>query len=40
MRENAGKIDFAKGRRIIEFRAAQLEKHVKALVKELHLGSP
>jgi creatinine amidohydrolase/Fe(II)-dependent formamide hydrolase-like protein len=40
LRENAGKIDFVKGRRIIEFRAAQLEKHVKALVKELNLGSP
>jgi creatinine amidohydrolase/Fe(II)-dependent formamide hydrolase-like protein len=39
LRENAGKVDFAKGRRIIEFRAAQLEKYVKALVKELNLGS-
>jgi creatinine amidohydrolase/Fe(II)-dependent formamide hydrolase-like protein len=40
LHENAGKIDFARGRRIIEFRAAQLERRVKALVKELGIGNP
>ncbi len=40
LRENEGKIDFAKGRRIIEYRAAQLEKAVKGLAKELGIGNP
>jgi hypothetical protein len=37
LRENAERIDFDRGRRIIEYRAAQLEKHVEARVRELGL---
>jgi creatinine amidohydrolase/Fe(II)-dependent formamide hydrolase-like protein len=40
LRENAGRVDFDKGRRIIEYRAAQLQKQVEALVKELGLPTP
>ena len=40
LRENAGRVDFDKGRRIIEYRAAELEKQVEALAKELGLGTP
>ena len=40
LRENAGRVDFDKGRRIIEYRAAELEKKVEALAKELGLGTP
>jgi hypothetical protein len=40
LRENAGRIDFDKGRRIIEYRAAQLEKRVRALARELALPTP
>ncbi len=39
LRENAGRIDFERGRRIIEYRAAQLEKQVQAVAKELGLGT-
>jgi hypothetical protein len=35
-----GRVDFDKGRRIIEHRAAELEKQVEALAKELGLGTP
>jgi creatinine amidohydrolase len=35
--DDAAKIDFDKGRKLIEFRAAQLEKEVNALLKELNL---
>jgi creatinine amidohydrolase/Fe(II)-dependent formamide hydrolase-like protein len=38
LRENAGRIDYEKGRRIIEYRAAQLEERVRALANELGLG--
>ena len=38
--ENADQIDFDKGRRIIEYRAAQLETRVRAVAKELGLGAP
>jgi len=37
LRENAGRIDFDKGRRIIEYRAARLEKRVRAAANELGL---
>jgi creatinine amidohydrolase len=40
LRENAGKIDFEKGRRIIAYRAAQLERRVTAAARELGLGNP
>jgi creatinine amidohydrolase/Fe(II)-dependent formamide hydrolase-like protein len=40
LRENVGRVDFDKGRRIIECRAAQLERQVEALAKELGLGTP
>jgi hypothetical protein len=40
LRENAGRIDFDKGRRIVERRAAQLEKEVESLARELGLGNP
>jgi hypothetical protein len=40
LRENAGKIDFDKGRRIIEHRAAQLRKRVEDLATEPGLGAP
>ncbi len=40
LRENAGKIDFERGRRIIEYRAAQLEKRVEGLAKDLGLPAP
>jgi creatinine amidohydrolase/Fe(II)-dependent formamide hydrolase-like protein len=40
LRENLGRVDFDKGRRIIEYRAAQLQKQVEALVKELGLPTP
>jgi creatinine amidohydrolase len=40
LRENAGRIDYDKGRRIIEYRAAQLEKRVRALARELALPTP
>ncbi len=39
LRENMGRVDFDKGRRIIEYRAAELEKQVEALAKELGLGN-
>jgi creatinine amidohydrolase/Fe(II)-dependent formamide hydrolase-like protein len=40
LRGNAGRIDFEKGRRIIEYRAAQLEKRVRTAATELGLGAP
>ena len=40
LRENVGRVDFDKGRRIIEYRAAQLQKQVAVLVKELGLPTP
>ncbi len=40
LHENADRIDFDKGRRIIEYRAAQLETRVRAVAKDLGLGAP
>jgi creatinine amidohydrolase len=40
LRENAGRIDFDKGRRIVEYRAAQLQKMVESLARELGLRRP
>jgi len=37
LHENADKIDFDKGRKIIEFRAAQLENDISGILKEMNL---
>jgi creatinine amidohydrolase len=40
LRENAGRIDLDKGRRIVEYRATQLAEKVESLAKELGLRRP